>query len=386
MFDQFTKARLKITLFISIIATIILSTFAGTVYYFYKQQLVYEISDKLKSTAFEIARELESSHTSVFFDKNIQIPNDIYVCVYNYSTGMIYYKNKFCNFNGNFTGFKVFDKDVVFSTVITKNLDQYHIFVGKDLSKTLQNMYKLKLILFYTFFGISSFILILSFYLSKYILKPIQESMKKQEEFIQNASHDLKTPLSIISSNFQLIKLKNFKNIERNLQAMEKNIDYMKRMIEDLLFISSMEEDKKENINLKKLLEEIIQDFEPKIKNKNINLTVEIKDEFYINASHKDVKRMISNLIENAIKYNINNGEIIINFANKTLTIKNTGQILSEQQIKRIFDRFYRTDESRSTQGTGLGLAIVKEIAKKYGFKVKVYTENKYNVFEVRFK
>ena len=385
MFDQFTKARLKITLLISVITAVILSAFGGTVYYFYKQQIVFEISDKLKSTAFEIARNLEEIPNDMFLLQKLKIPDDVYACIYNYSSGLLFYKGKICNFDTPFIGFKVFNQEVVFSVVINKNLDQYHIYVGKDLKNILKDMYKLKAILFYSFFGLSSVLLIFSFYISKYILRPLKLSMKKQEEFIQNTSHDLKTPLTVISSNIQLMKHKNFQNIEKNIEITESNLGYMKKIVEDMLFLSSIGQKTKEKVDINKIISEIIQYFEEKIKEKKLNIEINLNGNLHIYANYEDIKRLFFNLIENAIKYNDENGKIIIQSKNKTIYIKNTGKLIREEEKDKIFDRFYRADKSRSSEGTGLGLAIVNEIAKLYGIKIKVKIENNMNVFILKF-
>ncbi len=385
MFDQFTKARLKITLLISVITAVILSAFGGTVYYFYKQQIVFEISDKLKSTAFEIARNLEEIPNDMFLLQKLKIPDDVYACIYNYSSGLLFYKGKICNFDAPFIGFKVFNQEVVFSVVINKNLDQYHIYVGKDLKNILKDMYKLKAILFYSFFGLSSVLLIFSFYISKYILRPLKLSMKKQEEFIQNTSHDLKTPLTVISSNIQLMKHKNFQNIEKNIEITESNLGYMKKIVEDMLFLSSIGQKTKEKVDINKIISEIIQYFEEKIKEKKLNIEINLNGNLHIYANYEDIKRLFFNLIENAIKYNDENGKIIIQSKNKTIYIKNTGKLIKEEDRDKIFDRFYRADKSRSSEGTGLGLAIVNEIAKLYGIKIKVKIENNMNVFILKF-
>ncbi|EDP73712.1 HAMP domain-containing sensor histidine kinase [Hydrogenivirga sp. 128-5-R1-1] len=269
--------------------------------------------------------------------------------------------------------------------VINKNLDQYHIYVGKDLKNILKDMYKLKAILFYSFFGLSSVLLVFSFYISKYILRPLKLSMKKQEEFIQNTSHDLKTPLTVISSNIQLMKHKNFQNIEKNIEITESNLGYMKKIVEDMLFLSSIGQKTKEKVDINKIISEIIQYFEEKIKEKKLNIEINLNGNLHIYANYEDIKRLFFNLIENAIKYNDENGKIIIQSKNKTIYIKNTGKLIKEEDRDKIFDRFYRADKSRSSEGTGLGLAIVNEIAKLYGIKIKVKIENNMNVFILKF-
>jgi len=381
--NEFIKARLKITFIISFIATIILSAFGGTVYYFYKQQIVYEVSDRLKSLSFDVARKLESSPDDWSVVSSIRVPENNFVCVYNYSTGLLFYNGKMCNYNKNFSGFHVFNKEVVFGITVNKNFDQYHIYVGESLDNILKTVYKLKATIFYTFFGISLIIFVFAFYVSKYVIKPLQIALKQQEKFIQNTSHDLKTPLSIISSNFYLIKHKNFKNIDKNIKILEKNIEYMKKIINDMLFMAKIGSKEKEKININSIIKEIILDFEVNIKEKNITLDIVENYSIEIYANADDIRKLFFNLIENAIKYNKEGGKIIIEIRKKEVSIKNTGEIIKDKN--KIFERFYRGDDARSSEGTGLGLAIVREIAKIYRLKIKLNTDNYYNEFVIKF-
>ena len=382
--DEFSKARLKITIIISLISTIIISAFGGTVYYFYKEQTVLEISDQLKSIAFEIARKIENSKFDWIIMKQVNLPENTYACIYNYSTGMLFYKNKMCDFSESFTGFKVIDNDVVFGMKIIKNFDQYHIYVGRSLIPIMINLNKLKLILLYSVFAVSGIILVFSYIISKKILKPIKIAMEKQEEFVQNVSHDLKTPLSVISSNLYLMKQKNFQNIEKNLSTVENNINYMKKMISDMLFSAKIGTGKKEKVNINQVIKQLLDEFSPKIKEKNLNVNIIEKNQLSININPEDLRKLLSNLLENAIKYNHQNGFIEITIDKSGISIKNSGEIIKEEEKEKIFERFYRGDTARSSKGTGLGLAIVNDIAKYYGLKIKVNTTEKYNEFIVK--
>ncbi len=383
-FDEFSKARLKITVIISLISTIILSAFGGTVYYFYKEQTVLEISDELKSIAFDIARKIENSKFDWVVMNSIHLPENTYACIYNYSTGMLFYKNKVCDFNEAFTGFKVIENDVVFGMKITKNFDHYHIYVGRSLIPVMVNLNKLKLILLYSVFAVSGMILVFSYFISKKILKPIKVAMDKQEQFIQNVSHDLKTPLSIISSNLYLMKQKNFQNIDKNLSTVEKNINYMKSMISDMLFSAKIGTGKKEKINVNNLIKQLLEEFSPQIKEKNIKVNLIEKSQLTLNINNEDLRKLLSNLLENAIKYNFENGFIEITIDKSGISIKNSGNLIKEEEKEKIFERFYRGDSARSTKGTGLGLAIVNDIAKHYGLKIKLNTTKEYNEFIIK--
>ncbi len=387
-FDEFTKARLKITLFISVVATIILSAFGGTVYYFYKEQIVYETSDYLKSLAFKVAREIEKPFiTPAYVLEKINLPDDTFICIYNKTTGTFSYKGKMCNVKEFFEGFRVYDDNVIYGLRVNKNFDEIYIFVGKSLKRILLNLYTLKAITFYVFFVISVAILIFAFYISKYILKPLKDAVQKQEEFIQNVSHDLKTPISVILSNLYLIKQKNYRNIEKNISTVEKHTTNMQKIINDMLFITKIGVKKhKEDIDVNQLIKEVLYEFESLINEKNINLKVNEKGSITVEANKEELKKLFVNLIENAIKYNKENGFIEINISDNTVSIKNSGRRIKPEERKKIFERFYRGDCARSTEGTGLGLAIVKEISKKYGIKVSLNSTDDYNEFVLKFK
>ncbi|MDQ7055986.1 MAG: sensor histidine kinase, partial [Persephonella sp.] len=102
-------------------------------------------------------------------------------------------------------------------------------------------------------------------------------------------------------------------------------------------------------------------------------------------ATETDMEKLFFNLIENAIKYNYKNGEIIITIKKKSVSIKNTGKPIDRKNIDKIFERFYREDRSRTSEGYGLGLAIVKEIADHYRLKIKVRSEGVHNEFVIKF-
>jgi len=384
-FDQFLKARLKITLLISAISTLILSAFSGSIYYFYKSQILYEISDELKSIAFEVSKTVENPVVDFSIIKNINIPDDTYLCIYNHEAKMIFYKNKLCHIEEFFSGFRIIDYDVIFGSSIKKGNTLYHIYVGKNLSRILASLEKLKLILFYLTFVISTFILVFSFIISKKILSPIKQTFEKQERFTQNVSHDLRTPLTVISTNLYLIKQKNFQNIQQNIENITKTVEYMKNLVNDLLFISKIGEKEKKPVNVNDVIKKQLSIFSPKIEEKKLGIILKEEDNIVIEANESDIEKLFSNLLENAIKYNYENGEIIITIKKRSVSIKNTGRNIDKNNLDKIFERFYREDKSRTSEGCGLGLAIVKEIADHYNFKIKVKVDGKYNEFIVRF-
>ncbi|WP_456402561.1 sensor histidine kinase [Persephonella sp.] len=384
-FDQFLKARIKITLLISFISTLILAAFSGTIYYFYKEQIVYGLTDELKSIAFEISKKLDDPITDFSVVENVKIPSDTYVCVFNHNAAIVFYKGKLCKVGKHFTGFKLIGNEVIFGVKIQKSHENYHIYVGKNLIKVLMNLEKLKFILFYATFAISTIILVLSFFISKRILSPIQETVEKQERFTQNVSHDLRTPLTVIATNLYLIKQKNFQQIEHYIDNIQKNVDYMKNLVSSLLYMTQIGKKDKKKININEIIKKQLEIMKPKIEQKKLKISFIEEAVININANERDMEMLFSNLLENAVKYNYEGGEIVINIKNKQVCIKNTGKIIDKENLKKIFERFYREEKSRTTEGSGLGLSIVKEILDYYKFKIKVKVDQKYNIFTVKF-
>lgn len=207
--------------------------------------------------------------------------------------------------------------------------------------------------------------------------KEILEKTKK--DFFQNASHELKSPLTSIIGYQQLITQGIVDDPEQiNTYSLKtiKEANRMNDIIIDMLNLAELEQDyqtKKETFSLKKLILEIIDALDRRIKEKNIALELNLLD-FDIKGDVKLLDELIRNLIDNAIKYNKEDGKISIILNKEKLIISDTGIGISKDNQKRVFERFYRVDKGRSKSvgGTGLGLAIVKHICEIYNYKIKM--------------
>lgn len=205
----------------------------------------------------------------------------------------------------------------------------------------------------------------------------LNEKMKK--EFFQNASHELKTPLTTIIGYEGLINnglIEEESELKQANEVILKEAQRMKNVIDDMLVLSSLENEKRENlinINAKDTLKDILDSMKFLIQNKNLELKTNISSCTLL-IEEKDLDRLLRNLISNAIKYNKDNGEIKITLNEEYFEIKDTGIGISSNELPRIYERFYRVDKGRSRDlgGTGLGLAIVKHIAIKYNYKINV--------------
>ena len=218
--------------------------------------------------------------------------------------------------------------------------------------------------------------------------------MKKQ--FFANASHELKTPLTSIIGYLEMMKVGILSSKEEIDNAIDKSINdasRMKKIIFDMLEVSSLENETLRPIiliNIKGTLKEIITSLEVETEKRGLKILFANDDDFDIRMNKDDFERLFKNLIENAIIYNKPNGCITINIDRKkrSVSIKDEGIGIKEEDISRIFERFYRVDKARSRResGTGLGLAIVKHICEYYDYKITVQsTINIGSIFTIKF-
>lgn len=209
-------------------------------------------------------------------------------------------------------------------------------------------------------------------------------SDKIKREFIQNAGHELKTPLTTIIGYEGMIEnniLSEKDELAEANQIILKEAKRMKSVIDDMLTLAELESKETEkgnveDINAKKEIESIIDPFKYLAMEKNISISTYLK-EVTLHMDSMDFDRLCRNLISNGIKYNKQGGELKITLNTSNLIVEDTGLGIAEKDINRIFERFYMVDKSHSRQlgGTGLGLAIVKHILIKYNFTIKVESQ-----------
>ena len=208
---------------------------------------------------------------------------------------------------------------------------------------------------------------------------------KLKQEFIANASHELKTPITSITGFSEILLMNEDKYDEatkKYLKIINKESARMTGIVNDMLYLSNLQEREKlpieiEKIDLKELTNTVISEFENKISKNKINVVNTVKNA-HVENNYDMLKHIVSNLIDNAIKYNKENGDIFISCIVKkntvNLIIEDTGIGMDEKNIDKIFNRFYREDEShnRKKSGSGLGLNIVKQISEIINAKIKV--------------
>lgn len=213
-----------------------------------------------------------------------------------------------------------------------------------------------------------------------------EKSEKIRREFTANVSHELKTPLTTISGYAELmvngmVKPEDIVNIS---DKMKKESDRLIILIEDIMRLSELDETVKEKsfeqFDLGNLICEVVENLQAKADKNHITITIS-KGEYIIKANRQMMFELLYNLIENAIKYNNQEGNVTVMVSqtgnNTRILVKDTGIGIDKKHHDRIFERFYRVDKSRSKKigGTGLGLSIVKHIAHYHGGNVLIESE-----------
>jgi signal transduction histidine kinase len=256
--------------------------------------------------------------------------------------------------------------------------------IGKDESYLKNDLEKLKKSIFYSIALVIILSNFLAYSVSGRLLEPIKKNKENLENVLNIISHDLRTPITIIKTNFYLMKAKNFQNIENNINQIEKNLVYIQNILTNIEALKSVDKKGIEEININHLVKDILTKLENKIQEKKLRMVFNEKDQINIIANYVDMEVCFSNLIENAIKYNEKNGIIEVEFDKSKVKIKNTGKSINKPE--KIFEKFYREDSAGTTEGLGLGLSIVKKICEKYGFKVSYSFRDNMNNFIIKFR
>ena len=207
-------------------------------------------------------------------------------------------------------------------------------------------------------------------------------SREMKKEFFVNASHELKTPLTSIIGYIEMLKegiINDKDEVENALNKSLRDATRMKKIIFDMLELSSLENQNLrtiEKINSYNGIKQIISSLELEISAKNLDISLCGNKNFILNMNYDDFEKLFKNIIENSIIYNKDNGKISIKInSNKNeIIVQDSGIGIKEDDLSRIFERFYRVDKARSRRdgGTGLGLAIVKHICEYYEISIDV--------------
>ena len=229
---------------------------------------------------------------------------------------------------------------------------------------------------------------------SRKAIEPIIRNMEQQKQFITNASHELKTPLTVISTNMELLQME--QPDSQWVKSTQRQTAQMRHLVDELVYLSRMEEENAplamEPVAVAPLLRETAEPFVAMAEYQGKTMTVEAEEGLTLKGDRASIQRLISTLLDNAVKYTPAEGDIRAGAKNEgrhvLLTVSNdVSQPLTAEQCRQLFDRFYRADPSRNKDkqsGFGIGLAIAAAIAEKHGGSISAAMENGRLVFACR--
>ena len=295
-----------------------------------------------------------------------------------------------CSYNGRYYAYVTRE----FNLEDTSNVTIYTIL---DWTEQRNTNLTLGLTLLSVFFVSLVVITGLSYILATSATQPIKEAFDKEKALLANASHELKTPITVAKTNLDLVLSDPHGTVAENqrwLEGAKYQIDRMNSLILQMLEISRLERPdyvaEKSDVNISDLIEGVFLSCEAGCFENNIRFVSSLQPDVFYKCNKIEAEKLITILVDNAIKYTPRGGEICITLAktlkNISIKVTNTGEGIPPEMIDRIFDRFYKLDESHKEAGKsfGLGLSIAKLISKSMGGDVTCFSEiGKYTTFEI---
>lgn len=279
--------------------------------------------------------------------------------------------------------------DYIYLVRILKSGNTVYIFVNNK--EALQNSKQFFIVSIFIFLLSVIVFTIISYYLSRWMIKPSEKAIKNQKIFVANISHDLKTPITIIRANADLIEneVKNKKSIKYIQQETEKLNHLVNEMLTLTRIDNTISKENFKSFNFGDSLFDVVLPFESIAYEKGIRFNINIDEVTDYFGDENNIQKLAEILIDNAMSYTAKGGIVDVdayeNSKAVTLSVTNTGEPISDEKKVEIFDRFYRESKSRERTGNhyGLGLSIANTIVKKHNGKITVESKNGKNTFTV---
>lgn len=276
---------------------------------------------------------------------------------------------------GKSSGFRFIVEDRPYGTLIVL------------LDSSLEDSTNYRLVFTSLGIGLASLVIIfgIALYLSRWAIQPVKKAFESQRQFVADASHEMKTPLAVISTNADVLHGEIGDN--KWLSFIKDEVLRMDKLVHNLLYLAKSDDGEARlnfaEFNLSEAVLSVCLPFESVVFENNRSLNIDVADDIRIVGDESNIKQVVAILLDNAVKHVSENGVIEISLkqnagSNKRcLTVFNTGMGISPEEKERIFERFYRSDSSRDrkTGGYGLGLAIAKTVVEKHGGKIAVECE-----------
>ena len=394
------KLRFKFVVINMSIVTALLCVILGLVFYFTSANLEAESINMMKNIASRPSR----LRTLNALDEDVHLP---------YFKIQLGFRNELVAASG---GYYDLSDDVVLADLINAalkspkalgvieeyNLRYYrvdtplnHCLVFADISSERATLDDLRRSCF--LIGVLGFLLflIVSILLSKWAVKPVELAWKQQRQFVADASHELKTPLTVIMTNAELAQSPEYDEEDKQefLTSIVTMSKQMRVLIEQMLMLARTDQtDSKKSfstVDFSKLVSDSILPFEPVFFERGLTLTVQIDENIKVTGEEAQLLRVLDILLDNAQKYSKEAGNTWVKLrvhrkGHCLLEVANEGESISPDEVKNIFKRFYRIDQARSRTGSfGLGLSIADSIVTQHHGKIWAESENGINYFYV---
>jgi two-component system sensor histidine kinase CiaH len=382
------KLAIKISIASFLIFITILISIIGTSYFYGLRELTRDIGNEsnmidmnpwmVDMTRNNISlwvrnnwRRLHTPREIVIFDKEKNIVKNEFLFLDSKTVDILF------SFEKNTRNIEIDERSYL---VTQKNIGTLTVFIFKDLTPLRSFHFTLIIIALLGSIIWLIIIYLLSRYLARITIEPIRQQSRELEAYSHNVAHELRTPLSIMRTNLELLRIK---PESRFIISTDEEITSMERIIESLLFLAKPNDvNIQKEINITKKTEEIIE----KYSNENTIRFIHEKKHVLKKSSEELYGRILCNLIENAIKYK-SEWDIVIELSKNNIIISNSiSNNLSEIEQKNLIKAFYQWDTSRNSTGYGLGLALVAKIVDISGWTMGIITKNKEFVVEIVFK
>lgn len=378
---------------------IILTTFLSSIFIAFNLSIYNKEYNDLKEKFMIINSTIQkNSYNPIFME------NEVYVVIFN-RMGNI---DKIINYSSNdLTDSEI--KELVINNVNKINSKKIESLYTSDyvfmetkegnlimVNNTSTKSYLLKELFksILVFITLETIQVIISLNITKRIVKPVNEAFIRQKQFIYDASHELKTPIAIISASAEMLE-KNPKE-KKWLNNIKTENNRMNKLVISLLDLSKSENIKENevytNVNLSKVIKNKALTFESLIYENSLELDVDVVNDIMFNCNEDRIKELLSILMDNAIKHSLPNSQITVKLSkeknNIYLSVKNKGKEIPVSEREKIFERFYRLDKSRNRDDNryGIGLSIAKNIVINHNGTISVNCKDGYTTFIVNFK
>lgn len=264
-----------------------------------------------------------------------------------------------------------------------KDYDRGTLVVFSDRSAEQLLLHKVLLVSILVFLLMEGVVFLLTMILTKRAMRPMQETFERQRQFISDAGHELKTPLTIISANVDILHDEIGEN--KWLSYVQSQAERMRVLVGEMMNLTKLEMGDKEkdfvDFSLSEAVSGVALPFEGQAFEQEKQLELEIQEDISYHGNPDQIKQLVGIFMDNALKYSKEHGEIRVTLQQvqnkKTLKVYNTGKGIPESEKEKIFQRFYRSDASRAraTGGYGLGLSIAQSIANAHKIRIQVESE-----------